>query len=96
MSVTERMARFIVEARWEDFPALVVERAKKAVVDTVGVTLAGAREPLGRIVTDFAQGMGARPRRPSWERTRAPPRRWPLWPTAPWATPWTSTIRVTC
>ena len=58
MSVTERMAEFIVETKWADFPALVIERAKKAVVDTVGVTLAGAGEPVGRIVADFAQKMG--------------------------------------
>ena len=61
MSVTERMAEFIVETKWADFPALVIERAKKAVVDTVGVTLAGAGEPVGRIVADFAQKMGGAP-----------------------------------
>ena len=61
MSVTERMAEFIVETKWADFPALVIERAKKAVVDTVGVTLAGASEPVGRIVADFAQKMGGAP-----------------------------------
>ena len=61
MSVTERMAEFIVETKWADFPALVIERAKKAVVDTVGVTLAGASEPVGHIVADFAQKMGGAP-----------------------------------
>ena len=61
MSVTERMAEFIVETKWADFPALVIERAKKAVVDTVGVTLAGASEPVGRIVADFARRLGGAP-----------------------------------
>ena len=61
MSVTERMAEFIVETKWSDFPVLVIERAKKAVVDTVGVTLAGAGEPVGRIVTDFARRLGGAP-----------------------------------
>ncbi len=61
MSVTERMAEFIVETTWADFSALVIERAKKAVVDTVGVTLAGVDEPVGRIVADFARKMGGAP-----------------------------------
>ena len=61
MSVTGRMAEFIVETKWADFPALVVERAKKAAVDTVGVTLAGVNEPVGRIVADFARKMGGAP-----------------------------------
>jgi len=61
MSVTERMAEFIVETKWADFPALVIERAKKAALDTVGVTLAGVDEPVGRIVADFARKMGGAP-----------------------------------
>ncbi|MCE2452605.1 MAG: MmgE/PrpD family protein, partial [Nitrospinae bacterium] len=61
MGVTERMAEFIVETKWADFPALAIERAKKAAVDTVGVTLAGASEPVGRIVADFARKMGGAP-----------------------------------
>ncbi|MYA97412.1 MAG: MmgE/PrpD family protein, partial [Nitrospinae bacterium] len=61
MSVTERMAEFIVETKWADFPELVIERAKKAMVDTVGVTLAGVDEPVGRIVADFARKMGGAP-----------------------------------
>ena len=61
MGVTERMAEFIVETKWADFPALAIERAKKAVVDTVGVTLAGVNEPVGRIVADFARNMGGAP-----------------------------------
>ena len=61
MSVTERMAEFIVETKWADFPALVIERAKKAVVDTVGVTLAGINEPVGWIVANFARKMSGAP-----------------------------------
>ncbi len=61
MSVTERMAEFIVETKWADFSELVIERAKKAMIDTVGVTLAGVGEPVGRIVADFAQRMGGAP-----------------------------------
>ncbi len=61
MGVTERMAEFIVETKWADFPALAIERAKKAAVDTVGVTLAGVNEPVGRIVADFARKMGGAP-----------------------------------
>ena len=61
MGVTERMAEFIVETKWADFPALAIERAKKAAVDTVGVTLAGVNEPVGRIVADFARNMSGAP-----------------------------------
>ena len=75
MGVTERMAEFIVETKWADFPALAIERAKKAAVDTVGVTLAGVNEPVGRIVADFARKMGGAPEASiigSGERAAAP------------------------
>ena len=66
MSVTERMAEFIVETKWADFPALVIERAKKAVVDTVGVNTRSARvNPWDASWPISRKRWAARPRRPS-------------------------------
>jgi 2-methylcitrate dehydratase PrpD len=42
---TAELASFIAEARFQDLPAEVVERAELIVADTVGVALHGSREP---------------------------------------------------
>lgn len=62
MKATERMADFIVNAVLDDFPAAVVTSAKTAIMDTIGVTLAGASEPVARTVTEFVREMGGAPR----------------------------------
>lgn len=61
MSATERMAEFIVHTRLEDIPDPVVASAKRAILDTVGVAVAGASEPVGRKITQYVQEMGAAP-----------------------------------
>jgi 2-methylcitrate dehydratase PrpD len=42
---TEALAQFVVGTRLEDIPAIVVQNAKLMILDTVGVILAGARDP---------------------------------------------------
>ena len=44
MEVTKELARRIGAIRYEDLPRQVVENAKIAILDTIGVTLAGSRE----------------------------------------------------
>ena len=52
MTLIERIAEKIVAIRFHDLPRAAVEWAKAAILDTVGVTLAGAREDCARIVEE--------------------------------------------
>src|SRR3989338_1964527 len=59
MNATERMAEFIVTTRLERIPDAVIASAKRAILDTLGVTVAGASEPGGRTIVEYVRGMGA-------------------------------------
>ncbi|HKA40145.1 MAG TPA: MmgE/PrpD family protein [Burkholderiales bacterium] len=50
MTLAQELAKRINALRYEDLPAEAVHWAKVGILDTVGVTLAGAREELARIV----------------------------------------------
>ena len=50
MEATERLASFVERTCFEALPAEVVSAAKRAILDTVGVTVAGAREAGSRIL----------------------------------------------
>jgi 2-methylcitrate dehydratase PrpD len=50
MTLIEQIAGKIVAIRYEDLPKEAIEWAKAAILDTVGVTLAGAGEDCARIV----------------------------------------------
>src|SRR6266545_3334310 len=42
MSATSALAEFIAKSRWEDCPAAAVEAARRAILDCLGVMLAGS------------------------------------------------------
>jgi 2-methylcitrate dehydratase PrpD len=52
METTERLASFVAETRFETLSAEVVTAARRAILDTLGVTLAGAAEEGSRILLD--------------------------------------------
>src|SRR5258706_12175127 len=52
MSLSRQLAERIVALRYEDLPAAAIEWGKIAMLDTVGVTLAGAVETAPRIVAE--------------------------------------------
>ena len=58
MGATARIAEFVANSRWEDLPLQAVEQAKWAILDSVGVTLAGSVEPPARIIQKVAQAEG--------------------------------------
>ncbi len=58
MTIIEGIAERIAAITYGDLPPLAVEWAKTAILDTVGVTLAGAGEPCARIV-ERVLGSGA-------------------------------------
>jgi 2-methylcitrate dehydratase PrpD len=57
--ITEKTARMIVAFEGDAVPEDAVSRGKMAVLDTVGVALAGSREPVGKIMRAWAAGMPA-------------------------------------
>ncbi len=61
MGATELLARFIVESSLDRMPPQAIRTAKEAILDCLGVTLAGAATPEGRIITDFVREVGGHP-----------------------------------
>src|SRR3989475_11509299 len=58
MSAAARLAEFIVKLPLEDCPAEAVARVRRAALDTLGVMLAGASEPVARIVRRVLRAEG--------------------------------------
>jgi len=61
MGATARIAEFIAKSRWEDLPREAVTQAKRAIQDSIGVTLAGSTEPAARIIQKIAEAEGGAP-----------------------------------
>src|SRR5712692_260135 len=61
MSATSRLAEFVAKSRWEDCPAAAVEAARRAILDCLGVMLAGSAEPAARIIQTVADAEGGAP-----------------------------------
>ena len=62
MGTTERLAQFIIETDYEDMPPATRHAAKRAMLDTLGVMMAGSEEPAGKIITSFVSSIGGKPR----------------------------------
>ena len=58
MSAAARLAEFVVKTSLEDCPAEAVARVRRAALDTLGVMLAGASEPVARIVRRVVRAEG--------------------------------------
>src|SRR2546422_325778 len=61
MRATSVLAEFVVKSRWEDCPAAAVDAARRAILDCLGVMLAGSTEPAARIVQQIAEAEGGAP-----------------------------------
>jgi len=61
MRATSHIAEFVTKSRWEDCPAEAVGAARRAILDCLGVMLAGSVEPAARIVTEIARSEGGAP-----------------------------------
>jgi len=62
MQSTKKLARFIVETDYESIPQDAVEIAKAAMLDCLGVTLAGSRELTGKLMIQFVKSLGGEPK----------------------------------
>ena len=61
MRATSTVAEFVAKSRWEDCPAEAVDAARRAILDCLGVMLAGSVEPAARIVAEIARSEGGAP-----------------------------------
>ena len=61
MGLTESIAKWIIATEYEDLPVEAVTAAKRAMLDTLGVSLAGATQPVGEIVLDYTRSAGGAP-----------------------------------
>lgn len=57
----ERLAEFVAETDVESIPPGAFQAARGATFDCLGVTLAGAAQPLGGMITSFVEEQGAAP-----------------------------------
>ena len=61
MSATAAIAEFVTKHRFEDCPPAAVTAARRAILDTLGVMLAGSTEPAARLVQAVAEREGGAP-----------------------------------
>src|SRR6202162_6452200 len=61
MRATSTIAEFVAKSRWEKRPAAAVAGPRRAILDCLGVMLAGSVEPAARIVTEIARSEGGTP-----------------------------------
>ena len=64
--LTQRVAEFVLETRAADIPANVMDAARDALVDTLGVALVGAIDEVGEIAFRYVNGLGARREATIW------------------------------
>lgn len=57
---TGRVAEFISGLRYEQIPAGALAPAKDAILDSLGVALAGSQDSVGRIAAELAREEGSR------------------------------------
>jgi 2-methylcitrate dehydratase PrpD len=60
-SVTEALAQWVVSTRYEDIPALGVQRVRERFIDSLGVAFAGMSVSTGKILTQWIRAQGAKP-----------------------------------
>ncbi|MFC2060724.1 hypothetical protein ACFLTZ_06550 [Chloroflexota bacterium] len=51
----------IAETRFDNIPKQAINLSKRALLDGLGVTMAGSREPLSRILQKYLIEMGGKP-----------------------------------
>lgn len=60
-SATHEVSAFISKSRFDDLPPEAIAQAKLAILDTIGVTIAGVATSTGQIACEVAKAAGSRP-----------------------------------
>jgi 2-methylcitrate dehydratase PrpD len=55
MEITRKLAEYLVATDFDSLPPDAITAAKRAILDTLGVTYAGSTQPAGKIITDFVE-----------------------------------------
>src|SRR5258708_3784361 len=55
MNITHKLATFAIDTTFEDLPVEAVTQAKRAILDTLGVAIAGSTEPCARIAAEVVR-----------------------------------------
>ena len=58
---TEAITRFVTELEYEAIPKEAVDRAKRQILDVIGVALAGSTQPVGKLAANFLRRIGRSP-----------------------------------
>jgi 2-methylcitrate dehydratase PrpD len=61
MGVTEQLARFAIETPGQFLDPVLTQSAKVKFFDTIGIMVAGAHHPAGKMAADLARHMGGNP-----------------------------------
>lgn len=61
METTKKLAEFIIDTEFREIPPTAVDFAKRAILDCVGVTLAGINSPPAKIMIDLVKVHGGNP-----------------------------------
>ncbi|MBN2034927.1 MAG: MmgE/PrpD family protein [Deltaproteobacteria bacterium] len=61
MSITEKLADYIVKARFEDIPGAAVIKTKQLILDEIGNALGGTALRSGKIIIDWGKLFGGNP-----------------------------------
>src|SRR5262245_62171335 len=64
--LTQRLAEFVVNTRASDVPNDVMDAASDALIDRLGVALAGSLDEVGEISLRYVSGLGARAEATIW------------------------------
>ena len=60
-SLSQELARFVVETKFEDLPGEVVYEAKRLLLDSIGCAIAGITSDTGKISVGLARRLGGPP-----------------------------------
>ena len=58
---TEAITRFVTELDYDAIPKEAVDRAKRQILDVIGVALAGSTQPVGKLAENFLRRIGGNP-----------------------------------
>src|SRR5262245_33828786 len=64
--LTQRLAEFVIDTRTSDVPSNVMDAARDALIDTLGVALVGSLDEVGEITLRYVSGLGARAEAAIW------------------------------
>ena len=59
MSLTRQVADFVAGTKFQDLPEEATAKAKEAIIDCIGVTLAGSVDPAGKKMIGFVSKLGS-------------------------------------